>query len=152
MVKEFKYTKLVDPSKLHKAIAAAGLNILGIVFDASKNLCTVMLDDTEIRDPTSIINSYVYVTPVYPNYPVLYANAQQSVQGALTQYNTAVVNYTNALSAYNSASTTATKLTAAENQIQACASALVASKDAITALVQVVTVLAENNNVVDQEE
>ena len=152
MVKEFKYTKLVDPSKLHKAIAAAGFNILGIVFDASINLCTVMLDDAEIQDPTSVVNAYVYVAPVYPNYPALYSSAQQDVQSALVQYNAAVVSYTAALSAFNSASTTAAKFNAAEDQIKACASALSASKDAIAALVQVVTVLAKNNNVVDQDE
>lgn len=152
MVKEFKYTKLVDPHKLHKAIASAGFNILGIVFDAGTNLCTVMLDDSEDKDPTSVVDTYVYVEPVYPNYPALYATAQGVVQGALTQYNSAVTDYITALNAYNTASTSTAKINATESQIQACASAISAAKDAIAALVQVVTILAKNNNVVQEEE
>jgi len=152
MVKEFKYTKLVDPHKLHKQIENAGYNILGIVFDAGINLVTVMLDDSEDKDPTSVVDTYVYVEPVYPNYPALYATAQDTVQGALTQYNSAVANYVTALQAYNAASTTTAKFNATESQIQACASAISAAKDAIAALVQVVTVLAKNNNVVQEEE
>ena len=152
MVKEFKYIKLVDPSKLHKAIANAGFNILGIMYDEGKNQTTVMLDDSETQDPTSIVEAYVYVAPVYPNYQELFASAKDTVGNALTQYNLAVAGYTTALAGWNSAGASVTsgnaiaKLVACEKMTVACATAIDATKDAIAALVEVVTVLAKNTN------
>ena len=158
MVKEFKYNKLVDPEQLHKQIAKAGFNILGIVFYSGDNIATVMLDDSETKDPTSIVEAYVYVKPVYPDYPKLYAEAQQTVVGALNQYNTAASSYINALAVWNNAGATITtgnaltKLAASEKMVEACATAIDAAKNAISALVSVVTVLAENSNLIHDDE
>ena len=158
MVKEFKYNKLVDPEQLHKQIAKAGFNILGIVFYAGDNVATVMLDDSETKDPTSIVEAYTYMKPVYPDYPKLYADAQQSVAGALNQYNSAVSSYISALTAWNNAGATITsgnaltKLAANEKMVEACATAIDAAKNAISALVSVVAVLAENSNLIQEDE
>ncbi|MDD4804333.1 MAG: hypothetical protein PHN69_04090, partial [Candidatus Pacebacteria bacterium] len=158
MVLEFKYTKQVDPYKLHKQIENAGFNILGVMYDEGMNMTTVMLDDSETNDPTSIVDTYTYVEPVYPNYPVLYANAQNVVNNALVQYNSAVTSYVAALTSWNNAGATITtgnalvKLAANEAMVTACATAIEAAKNAIVALVEVVTVLAKNSNVVQEEE
>jgi hypothetical protein len=156
-MREFVYIKLVDAGKLHKYIADAGYGIVGIVYDSGLNQVTVRLLDSETRDPTSLVNSYVYTAPVIPDYPVLYANAQQTVQDALVQYNTAVGNYTTALTSWNSYGATVTsgnalnKLTACENMVVACASAIQAARNSIGALVDVVTILAKNNSLQENE-
>lgn len=158
MVLEFKYTKKVDPSKLHKQIANAGFNILGIMYDEGKNQTTVMLDDSETKDPSSVVEAYVYAPPVVHNYPGLFAEAKGTVGGALTQYSTAKSGYVSALQEWNAAGTTVTsgnavaKLAACEKMVTACASALEASKDAIATLVSVTTVLAKNSNLEVEEE
>lgn len=157
MVQEYKYTKLVDAGKLHKALAEAGYAVLGISYDSGRNEVTVMLDDSETKDPEPVVTAYVYVTPVFYDYTELFLEAQDVVAGALTQYNTAKDTYISALQAWNSAGSTITtsnalvKLGACERMVESCANALEASKDAIAALVQVVTVLARNNSLVEEE-
>jgi hypothetical protein len=156
MVIEFKYTKKVDPEALHKQIANAGFLILGVSYDSGTDETTVMLDDAETKDPTDVVNAYVYVVPVYPNYPVLFSDAKQNVNDALTQYNGAVATYTTALGEWNAAGTTITsgnalvKLAACEHMVVATAAAISAEKDAIAALVQVVTVLAQRATITEE--
>jgi len=143
---------------LHKQIAKAGFNILGIMYDSGNNQTTVMLDDSETQNPTSLVEAYTYVEPVIPNYPALYANAQKTVMGALTQYNSAVANYVSALNTWNNAGASVTaanalaKLTANEKMTVSCATAIEAAKNAIATLVEVVTVLAKNNNLILEDE
>ena len=151
-MKEYKYIKKVDPEKLHKQIANAGFKLLGVVYDSKLNQATIMLEDSETKDPTSLITSYVYVEPVNPDYPVLYANAQKTVDDSLDQYNSAVSIFQAATQAWNSAATSVAKINASEQQILACASAIQAAKEAIGALVDVVTVLAKNNSIVSDDE
>jgi len=153
----FVFTKLVDPGVLHRLLVTEGFLVSGITFDSGTNQTTVILEEGEEKDPTAIVGAYVYVPYVPPNYPQLYADASQVVQDALTQYNAAAELYGTAYNAWVSAGATVTsgnaltKLTAAGNAIVALASAIDAEKDAIAALVNVVTVLARNASVVEEE-
>jgi hypothetical protein len=146
-MKTFQFNKKVDPGVLHKILASSGFIIIGITYDSGTNISNVMLDDTETKDPTSVVDAYVYTPYIPPNYPNLYSNAQTTVNSALTQYNNAVTNYQTALTAWNSASTTTTKFNAVEGQVVACASAISATKEAIAALVNVVKVLAQERSI-----
>lgn len=153
----FTFIKLVDPGALHKLLVQNGFLVSGISYDSGTNTTSVILEEGETKDPTQVVNSYVYSAPVVYDYPQLYKNAQATVTSAITQYNTAVTNYTTALGAWNSAGGTVTtgnavaKLTAAEQQITACASAIQAAASAINALVGVVTVIAQRTRLEDQE-
>jgi hypothetical protein len=164
-----------DPGRLHKELKTAGfvffkengVEVGGISYDDGTKIATINLDPSETKDPTSIVNAYVYVPYVPPNYPVLYTNAQATVTAALATYNTAVAGYTTALATYNTKVTAYTnagipvtsgnavahiqpladamQAIAAENA--AFALAFPAVKDAISALVGVVTVLAQRTSV-----
>lgn len=153
----FTFIKLCDPGALHKLLAQNGFLVSGISYDSGTNTTSVILGDGEVKDPTSVVNSYVYSAPVVYDYPQLYKNAQATVTSAITQYNTAVTNYTTALGNWNRAGGTVTtgnavaKLTAAEQQITACASAIQAAASAINALVGVVTVLAQHDSIIEEE-
>lgn len=156
MVKEFLFTKECNPEVIHKQLTDSGFAVVGIVYDSGSNQTKVLLEDAETKDPTSVINSYVYVAPVYPDYPQLYTDAQATVNQALVQYNGAVTNYVAALGSWNAAGATVTsgnalsKLTACENMVVACASAIEAAKNSIAALVSVVTVLAQERNLASE--
>lgn len=153
----FTFIKLVDPGALHKALVAAGFLVSGISYDSGTNTTTVMLEEGETKDPTSVVNAYVYSAPIVYDYPQLYQNAQATVTAAITQYNTAVTNYAAATGNWTAAGGNVTtgnavaKLTAAEQQIQACASAIQAAAAAINALVGVVTVLAQHDSIIEEE-
>jgi hypothetical protein len=92
-----------DPGVLHKLLKTNGFIFLkntegvevgGISYDDGSKIATITLDPSETKNPTTIVNSYVYVPYVPPNYPLLYTNAQTTVTAALTTYNTAVSGYT----------------------------------------------------------
>ena len=164
-----------DPGVLHKQLKAAGfvffkengIEVGGISYDDGTKIASINLDSTETKDPTSIVNAYVYVPYVEPNWPLLYSNAQTVVTNALNTYNTAVAGYTTALSNYNAAIAAYTSagipvtsgnavshIQPMANAIQAMAAenaafalAFPAVKDAISALVGVVTVLAQRTDV-----
>ena len=101
MTKDFFFIKEVDCGALHQALLAASFLVSGVSYDSGNNQTTVMLEDTETKDPTSVVNAYVYVPYVPPDYPTLYTNASSVVQNALTQYNTAAANYLVDSSAYS---------------------------------------------------
>jgi hypothetical protein len=163
-----------DPNVLEKQLNAAGFVFSpggGITYDSGTKTAIIDLDPSETKDPTSIVQAYVYVEYVPPNYPQLYSNASATVQNALTQYNTAVAGYSTALATYNTKVTAYTnagipvtsgnavahiqpladalQALAAENA--AFALAIPALKDSVAALVSVVTVLAQRTNVVEED-
>lgn len=153
----FTFEKRCDPETLHGLLIGSDYRIIGVSYDSGRNQTTVMLDDLETKDPTQIVNSYVYTDPVYPNYPVLYTTAQQLVTGALNQYNSAVTSYTAALSVWNAQGASVTsgnalaKLAACENMVVATAQAIDATKEAVAALVAVVKVLARERNLSSED-
>jgi hypothetical protein len=166
----FNFVKQVDCGALHKLLIQNGFDVVGVSFDSGTNITTIELADTETKDPTSIVNSYVYVPYVPVNYPQLYSDASATVQNALNQYNSAVTTYNSAVASYTAAltvwnnaatptnlATAVIKINASEQMTVACASAiqaeataLQAAKDSIAALVSVVTVLARKNRVVEE--
>lgn len=156
MVHELEFSKESNPEVLHKQLTDAGFSVQGIVYDSGKGVTTVILDESETKDPTTVVNSYVYTVPTYPDYPKLYSDAQKVVNQSLSQYNTAAANYVTALGAWNSAGASVTsgnaltKLAACENMVVACASAIEAAKNSIAALVAVVTVMATERNLTSE--
>lgn len=168
-----------DPGVLHKLLKtngfifwkdADGVEVGGITYDDGTKLAIMSLDPSETKDPTTIVNSYVYVPYVPPNYPVIYANAQATVTSALATYNTAVAGYTAAIDDYNTAMAAyitagipvtsgnavahvqpladGVQAMAAENA--AFALAFPAIKDSIEALVGVVTILAKRVAIIEE--
>lgn len=167
----FTFEKEVDPGAVHRALVIASFLVIGVTYDSGRNQTTIILEDAETKDPTTAVTNYVYVPYVPPNYPVLYANAQAIVDGALTTYNTAVAGYITALSTYNTAlaayATAGIPVTSGNavahiqpiaNAVQAIAAensafalAFPAIKDSIAALVNVVSVLAQRVNILEDE-
>jgi len=102
-----------DPGALQKLLITNGFvfgSSGGISYDFGTKIATIVLDPSETKDPSSVVATYVYVPYVPPNYPQLYADAQATVNTALTnlsnalaQYNTANTSLGNALTAYNTA-------------------------------------------------
>ena len=119
-----------DPGVLHKLLKrnkfiflknAKGAEVGGISYDDGTKIAIISLDPSETKDPATIVNSYVYVPYVPPDYPVLYGNAQAAVTSALAIYNDTVAGYTPAI------------------------------KDSIEALVGVVTILAKRVNILEED-
>lgn len=156
MAHEFEFNKESNPEVLHEQLTEAGFSVQGIVYDSGKGVTKVILDESETKNPTTVVNSYVYAAPTYPDYPKLYSDAQKVVGQSLAQYNTAAANYVTALGAWNSAGASITsgnaltKLAACENMVVACASAIEAAKNSIAALVAVVTVMATERNLTSE--
>lgn len=76
MSKDFVYTKLVEVGALHKLLVASGFDVKGVSYDSGKNRCTVHLADTETKDPTAIVDSYIYVPLVPIDWNAEYAKAK----------------------------------------------------------------------------
>lgn len=135
-----------DPGVLQKQLIAAGFNFGtggGISYDSGSKNAVIVLDPTETKDPTDIVNSYVYVQYVPPDYPALFITAYNNFQ-------TQVTNFTNAKKAYDTAGSTVNNTNAVAH--------LVAVQDEVWALAQgvlqlynVVKVLAQRTNVVDED-
>lgn len=68
MVKEFTYTKQVDVGALHKLLQSYGYAVIGVTYDSGQNKCIVHLEDTEFKEPTPVVNAYVYVAPIIINW------------------------------------------------------------------------------------
>ena len=56
----FTFIKLVDPGALHKLLVQNGFLVSGISYDSGTNTTSVILEEGETKDPTQVVNSYVY--------------------------------------------------------------------------------------------
>lgn len=63
-MKDITFKQLVNVSQLHKILVTAGFDIDGVSYDSGTGIATIHLKDTEIKDPTNIMASYVYTAPV----------------------------------------------------------------------------------------
>jgi hypothetical protein len=121
----FNFVKQVDCGALHKLLIQNGFDVVGVSFDSGTNITTVQLADTETKDPTATVNSYIFVPYVPINWTQLYNDAVVTVTSAkntveiakgilqddLGLYNSANTNLSNAQGQYNTAAgnyTTAT--------------------------------------------
>lgn len=59
---EFTYPVKSDPGALQKQLIAAGFNVRYITHSEITGT-VVTLDETETKDPASVVGSYVYVNP-----------------------------------------------------------------------------------------
>lgn len=94
-----------DAGALHKLLAQNGFDVSGVSFDSGTNITRVDLADTETKDPTSIVNSYIFVPYVPINWTQLYTDAVAGVTSAQNTVNTAKGILSDDLALYNSANT-----------------------------------------------
>jgi hypothetical protein len=155
-MKYFQYNIQCDCGALHKLLQQNSFNVVGITYDTALNIATVMLDDSETKDPTDVVNSYVYVPYVPPDYPALFASANNSYQEAVTQYIGAKQSYINAVALWNAAGTDVTstnaiaKLKTAQVEIVSAAIAIDALAVAVNNLYEVVKVLTQKVDIVEE--
>lgn len=62
MVVTREYIKQVNAQKLHNELVAAAFDIEGVSYDNGTTKCIIYLKDTEIKDPTSIVNGHIYIS------------------------------------------------------------------------------------------
>lgn len=113
----FQFVKTVDCGALHKLLVQNGFDVVGVTFDSGTNLTTVQLADTETKDPTAVVEEYIFVPHEPINWTQLYSDAVATVVSAqntvdtakgilqddLARYNSANTNLQNAQSQYNTA-------------------------------------------------
>ena len=74
-----KYIKQVIVWKLEKDLKAAGFNVLAMSYntvDYDPPQITIILDETEVKDPTSIVNNHVYKNQKSINWKTAFQNAE----------------------------------------------------------------------------
>ena len=113
----FQFFKTVDCGALHRLLVQNGFDVVGVTFDSGTNLTTVQLADTETKDPTAVVEEYIFVPYEPVNWTQLYSDAVATVVSAqntvdtakgilqddLARYNSANTNLHNAQSQYNTA-------------------------------------------------
>ena len=77
---KYTYNKKSNIEKLQSELTAAGYLVDGLVYDEGSNRTTVMLKDTETKDPTSIVTAHVYIAPIVLDYKADYAAATTDAQ------------------------------------------------------------------------
>jgi hypothetical protein len=144
----FEYNIMSDPGDLYDLLASRGYNVIILTHDAGRNVTGIGLDDSDLKDPSSVVSTYVYKPHVNPDYEALFSQADINYKGAADQYLTARDTYISALTAWNNAGSDVTqataiaKLKAAQGEISALAQAVQAQATAIQDLYEVVRVLA----------
>jgi hypothetical protein len=125
----FHFVKQVDCGALHKLLLQNGFDVIGVSFDSGTNLTTVELAEGETKDPTSIVNSYIFVPYVPIDWTKLYtdavavvtsskntvATAKEILQDDLGLYNSANINLENAQDQYDTAKENYTTATTTYN-------------------------------------
>ena len=113
------FEKQVDCGALHKLLVQNSFDVVGVSFDSGTNITRVDLQEGETKDPTSIVNSYIFVPYVPVNWTQLYTDAVETVTAAQNTVNTAKGILNDDLSLYNSANT---NLGTAQSQYNTAAS------------------------------
>lgn len=170
----FQFVKTVDCGALHRLLVQNGFDVVGVTFDSGTNLTTVQLADTETKDPTAVVEEYIFVPYVPINWTQLYSDAVATVvsaqntvdtakgilqddlalynsantklQNAQSQYNTAAGQYITALNAWNSAANP-TNLSQAVAKLNIAESQIQALASACQALLAAMQTQAEINSV-----
>lgn len=170
----FQFFKTVDCGALHRLLVQNGFDVVGVTFDSGTNLTTVQLADTETKDPTAVVEEYIFVPYEPINWTQLYSDAVATVvsaqntvdtakgilqddlarynsantnlQNAQSQYNTAAGQYITALNAWNSAANP-TNLSQTVAKLNIAESQIQALASACQALLAAMQTQAEINSV-----
>jgi hypothetical protein len=71
----YTFTKRVDVRRLHYLLTAAGYAVNGITYDDGSQNLIVDLAASESKNPTTIVNNYVYRAPIIIDWKAEYSKA-----------------------------------------------------------------------------
>lgn len=114
----FPFTKQVDCGALHRLLVQNGFVVIGVTYDSGTNVTLVQLADSETKDPTAVVEAYIFVPYVPINWTQLYSDAVATVVSAQNTVDTAKGILQDDLALYNSANT---NLQNAQNQYNTAA-------------------------------